>query len=348
MNSLKKMFYGGVSVVPMRLLRGATEVLLPYHHLVSDEPAPHIAQLFPYKNKRQFVRDLDYLLTHFHALDPGELIEAVRQDRSISPGGFLLSFDDGLREVYDVVAPLLLQKGVPALFFLNSAFIDNRELFYRSKASLIVERLRIDRAQAKSIPRGILSRVCEILGLAEGSDVDAVKRMVLGIRYPERAMTDDVGECLGLSFADYLAERRPYLSGDQIGELAGKGFYFGGHSVDHPNYKILSLKEQLEQTRRSCEEVRQRFGLGYTVFSFPHEDAPVQQEFFDALAAPGEPVVEVLFGTQNQKTERNNRIFHRFNAERPEYGIEGLVKGVLAYNRICTSLRTGSVRRGYR
>ena len=53
----------------------------------------------------------------------------------------VLSFDDGLVECHQVIAPLLMTKGVPATFFLNNHFIDNRDLFFRYKASLIIDQV---------------------------------------------------------------------------------------------------------------------------------------------------------------------------------------------------------------
>ena len=78
--------------------------------------------------------------------------------------------------------------------------------------------------------------------------------------------------------------------------------------------------------------VQEWFGLDYKVFSFPHDDVDIRQEFFDKLLVSGENGVEVFFGTQNQKSERANRMFHRFNAERPDIPIDSLVKGMLLYN----------------
>jgi hypothetical protein len=52
-----------------------------------------------------------------------------------------LSFDDGLSACYDTIAPILLRKGVPATFFLNPAFIDNKALMFRYKISLCLNAL---------------------------------------------------------------------------------------------------------------------------------------------------------------------------------------------------------------
>ena len=266
------------------------------------------------------------MLTHFRAVHPEELILASQTGQKLSPDGFLLSFDDGLSEAYDTIAPILQQKGISAFFFLNPAFLDNRELFYRCKLSLVLDALEFQKPG-----EAVLERMSGLLGIP-GTEKTVIQSAVLAVNYLNRKLADDLGDCLELSFDEYLKKVKPYLLTEQVKELIRKGFYFGAHSLDHPNYRLISLEEQLFQTRESCKYMRRSFGISYTAFSFPHEDAGVKQVFFDELQREPSPSIDVFFGTQNQKIEIQNRMFHRFNAERPEYPIEGLVKGLLLYN----------------
>ncbi len=270
--------------------------------------------------------DLDYLLSRFRPVHPEELILASQTGQKLPPGGFLLSFDDGLSEVYDTISPILFQKGISAFFFLNPAFLDNRELFYRSKLSLVLDSLENQKPR-----KAVLEKITGLLGI-DGSERPEIKSAVLGINYRNRKLADQLGDCLNISFDEYLKRVKPYLGTEQVRELIQKGFYFGAHSLDHPNYRLITLEEQLFQTRESCKYLQRAFGISYTAFSFPHEDAGVKQVFFDELLKGDSPAVDVFFGTQNQKKEMHNRMFHRFNAERPEYPIETLIKGLLLYN----------------
>ena len=67
-----------------------------------------------------------------------ELKKFITENSALPKNAFLLSFDDGLKEVFTTIAPILLKKGVPASFFINPCFIDNNELFYRYKISLLI------------------------------------------------------------------------------------------------------------------------------------------------------------------------------------------------------------------
>jgi Polysaccharide deacetylase len=325
----KKIYYQAVSLAPVNLLKKITAVklLLPYHHVVSDERLTHISHLYTYKNKKQFSKDLDYLLRHFNPIHPLDLIAAVKNKTEIPANSFLLTFDDGFREAYDNVAPLLTAKGVSALFFVNPAFLDNAELCFRNKLSLIIEDLENGHKKSK------LDQVSGLLKLG-GSGFEEVKAGILQINYKTKEKADLLGRALDISFEGYLQTQKPYLSSEQIHSMIEQGFCFGGHSVDHPNYSLLKIDDQLLQTRDSCRMVRSAFNLNYSAFSFPHYDIAVNQAFFNRLNSEGHQPVDILFGTQNQKQEVFNNMFHRFNAERPDIPVEQAVKGILLYNSI--------------
>ena len=117
-------------------------LIMPFYHAVQGEQAlPHITRLYTPRSIATFKEDLEFFLKHFEPISLTELIKHVRKGEEPDKPSFFLSFDDGLREVHDLVMPLLLEKGVPATIFLNSDFVDNKELFYRYKLSLLQELL---------------------------------------------------------------------------------------------------------------------------------------------------------------------------------------------------------------
>ena len=336
MSLLKSIFRGVSSTLPadtLHRLSGQT-LLLPYHHVVSDEYLPHIRGLYPYKNKKQFIADLDWLLARYRPVHPTELAETVFQFRPLPPKTFLLSFDDGYRSLYDVVAPVLKQKGVPALFFLNPAFIDNRELFYRCTLSLVVEKCRLD-------PR-TLSAVARYLGGVK-AEPHAIRKNILAIQYPDRQKAEALAAQCGIDTGEFLREHQPFLTRAQLLSLHEDGFVFGGHSLDHPHYRFLTLDEQENQTRLSVDFAAS-FQSGIPrFFAFPHEDKGVSQEFFDRFKGQAEPIL--FFGTQNGRHEVQNRLLQRFNAEQPGINFSAIVKSMLFYG---TLMRMGKMQKGAR
>src|SRR5690554_2858642 len=101
-----------------------------YYHLVSNAKNPLVENLYTFKDEASFRRDLEALIKRYRVLD----LEDIRAKR----GGVVLTFDDGFAECYHTIFPILKQYNLPAFFFLNNDFLDNRDMFYRAKISLII------------------------------------------------------------------------------------------------------------------------------------------------------------------------------------------------------------------
>ena len=288
-NRFIQLFHQIGKFIPNNILTGITgqRMILPVYHLVSDHELPHIKHLYPIKNSHQFELDLDYLLTYYEPLSFHELLEIIQFGRTISKNYFLLSFDDGLREFNDVIAPVLIKKGVPAICFLNCDFIDNKDLFYRYKASILIEEL---------ILRKIIntrSEIQRVLKEIPGSDMRA---QLLQITYGERYLLDKIADLIDLSYKSFLKKEKPYLTSEQIKSLIAKGFHFGAHSKDHPDYASLTLEEQLDQTQGSMRAVQELFSLDYGLFAFPFTDYGVSATFFEKIFQKGDGV-DLTFGS---------------------------------------------------
>lgn len=321
MSKLKSSFYHIASLFPLRMFRsgGPNHILLPYHHLVSNKEVLHIRQLYSYKNEETFTDDLNFLLKNYTPVHPDTVYNAVVNQHPVPKGSFLLTFDDGLSEVYDVIAPILQKKGIPAIFFINPDFIDNKVLFYRCKISLLIYQLKQNKA--------LLPIYVETLNVSptENSIIPALR----SINQSNAHLLDSIAERIGYSFQQYLESQQPFLLKEQLVTLHQQGFTIGAHSMTHPYYKLISEAEQVRQTIDSCNFVKETTGQSICHFSFPHSDADVSKKVVDAICLQNKGL---LFGIQNQKQELHNNILHRFNAERSEIPFDKLIKGQLLLN----------------
>jgi peptidoglycan/xylan/chitin deacetylase (PgdA/CDA1 family) len=289
-----------------------------YYHWVGEVPPPHLRHLYPCKTLKDFDRDLDYLLASYVPVSVLDLIDSVRGRRALPQNAFILTFDDGYREMAGVVAQHLLRRGVPATFFLNTAFIDNADMCYLNKASVLVERLR------QAVWSGELAKeVSDILRVRVRDRGDA-SAAVLSVQYRDRDRLDHLAEVLGVEWAAYLRSEQPYLTREEIQRLIELGFAVGAHSIDHPLYRLLPLEEQLRQTIESTRTVRTAFNLPYGVFAFPHSDSGVGAEFFRAIADTG--LVDLSFGTAGLLEDTAPFNLQRVSLEKPVASAEKIVR----------------------
>jgi len=282
--------------------------LLPYYHMVSDDWVPHVSPLYRFRSVSEFTADLECFLQKRTPLTVREFLKSVKRNGCPPKNSFLLTFDDGFREMHDVVAPILLKKGVPAVFFLNSASLDNKKFCYHQQIGLIVSRLREMREDFPA--KEIVSLLEEQCGISDANVESALR----AIDWQHRSVCDEIGNLCGLDFCDYLGKVKPYLSSAEVLELLDKGFEIGAHSIDHPRYRDISLDEQLHQTRESVQAIKSRFKVHQCAFAFPHTDSGVSQLFYKTMFEDG--CVSAFFGTSAPHVDCIDRSFQRFSMEK--------------------------------
>lgn len=289
MDFIKNILFWNLNFVPFSVLNRIQpcRLLLPVYHIVSDDKVPHVANLYSYKKIKQFEKDLDFFLKHFNPISFQDLKQSLNHNTPLKQRSILLSLDDGYREVFDIVAPILKKKSIPSIFFINTAFVDNENMFYRNKASLLID---VINNNAESIPADEIKSVLwenEILN-------NDLKSAILSIPYHQKKLMDDIGLILNVDFKSYLKEKEPYLTSFQINKLIEDGFDIGSHSIDHPLYNYLPLGEQIRQTKESLDFLVEKFKLPYRIFAFPHNDKGAK-ELIKKIHLNGN--VETSFGT---------------------------------------------------
>lgn len=289
MDFIKNILFWNLNFVPFSVLNRIqpSRLLLPVYHIVSDDKVPHVANLYSYKKIKQFEKDLDFFLKHFNPISFQDLQQSLNHNTPLKQRSILLSLDDGYREVFDIVAPILKKKSIPSIFFINTAFVDNENMFYRNKASLLID---VINNNAESIP------VDEIKSVLRENEIlnNDLKSAILSIPYHQKKLMDDIGLILNVDFKTYLKEKEPYLTSFQINKLIEDGFDIGSHSIDHPLYKYLPLGEQIRQTKESLDFLAEKFKLPYRIFAFPHNDKGAK-ELIKKTHFNGD--VETSFGT---------------------------------------------------
>jgi len=304
-------------------------VIFPFYHTVSDQPLAHVSHLYPLRTEEDFKQDLEEMLKCF---EPISLADFMGGKTLIQGKRYMvLTFDDGLAGCHQVIAPLLMKKGIPAAFFLNNHFIDNRGLFYRYKASLLIERITTDKEALKkvaeylSIPQGRVEESIHLIGEDQISLLDVLIREV------------------EVDVALYMINGPVYLSSKQVMELVQWGFEIGGHSPNHADFSKLKPKEIISQVSSSIRDLQHRFQISTRYFSFPFTSWGIPEEVIDQLLEKG--IAEVLLGTAGLKKQEKAGFIQRIPMEeyhgtaekslKTEY-LYYILKGLVGRNRLST------------
>lgn len=260
-------------------------IIFPFYHTISDKNCPHIKNLYPVKTISQFEKELDFFQKNYQSISLEEIKIHVENGTQPDDPSFFLSFDDGLAECYSLIAPMLKKRNISAAFFINTGFVGNKDLFYRYKVSLIIEKIQ-----------------CSKYKIGNSEDL-------LNLTIHDSTKIDEIAKEIDLDFDEFLQQEKPYMCWVQIKELAAQGFYIGGHSVNHPYYNQISMDEQLFQTKSSIESIIKKLDLDYKIFSFPFTDLGVKKDFFESVYSDG--IAEMTFGTAGIKKDEFDRNLQR-------------------------------------
>jgi peptidoglycan/xylan/chitin deacetylase (PgdA/CDA1 family) len=274
--------------------------------MVNDRDIIHVKHLYNYKKQKQFKKDLDYFLKNYKSISMYDLINVIYCNKKIPRKSFLLTFDDGYREIYEVVVPILKEKGISATFFLTTDFIDNKKLFYRNKSSILIENIQ------KHSSTIILKEIKNILQKNK-IVFNNFKENILSLDYSQQFILDEIARIIEFDFNEYLRIEKPYLSTKQVNDLISEGFTIGAHSIDHPIYPLLSLEEQIFQTSESVKRLKEKFTLDNGIFAFPNSDRGILNNFFIELYKNN--IVDATFGTSGINYQVSSPNLQRLSME---------------------------------
>jgi peptidoglycan/xylan/chitin deacetylase (PgdA/CDA1 family) len=309
-----------IPLKPMIQLSGQ-KLIFPLYHAVSDNSPAHLKHLYNIRSEKEFEEDIDELCRFYEPLSP-EILRAPGKLKRRTKPGFILSFDDGLREIKEIVEPILSRKGINAIFFLNNAFIDNRAMFFRYKASVLIEILL--NSTEHSLPE---TEIAGILGIGV-YEKNKVISEILKTGYLHKSKLDALADITAFDITRYLAEVKPYLTAPEILELQKKGFHIGAHSYDHPLFTDLNEEQMKFEVTASLEDLELRFQPEMKFFAFPFTDGGISSRVINAVFQ-NHP--DAIFGSAGIKREKQAFHFQRIPFEKSKQSVVNYLKTEYLY-----------------
>jgi peptidoglycan/xylan/chitin deacetylase (PgdA/CDA1 family) len=207
---------------------------------------------------------LRFLATHYTPVRLQDVLSDADGGR-LPPRPVLVTFDDAYASVAESAAPLCRQFGVPAVFFVNAAFLDNQRL----------------------APDNLVCHVANVLGM---ETINAAARMVRGTESPELRSLSEVFKCFfptislaerevfldalrqfgGINECHMAQEAGLYLTSKQLCDLASFDFEIGNHTYTHVHCRSLSREDFGLQVDTNKAELEALSGTKVRSFSLPY------------------------------------------------------------------------------
>jgi peptidoglycan/xylan/chitin deacetylase (PgdA/CDA1 family) len=287
------------------------DVIVLMYHAVGDTPAPYLRNLYPHKTPSQFEEDLILLKREFVLPTWEEFVANRTRSRPLKRPSVLITFDDGLSDCYRSVRPLLLKHDIPCLFFVTKAFVDNRTMFFRHKASLCIEGF----GKLSSSNRNSFVNAAKANGLNCPIEQTDFASWILGLDHKHTPVIDRACDLLGVDIDDFLQTNRPYMTRGEIAQLHADGFTIGGHSITHPLLRSLSREAIELEIIESCRFVRDLLKVEDVPFAFPFSADGVSRPILRVIAQR-DPWISVMFGSNGIDPDEPF-LLNRINVDQP-------------------------------
>lgn len=246
------------------------------YHVVSDASLPHIRHMYQYKNVKSFNSDLLYLKKNYRVVSYKEVVDGTAFDNDAARIPVLITFDDSFVECYSVVAPILKEFELPAVFFLITDLIDNRKIYRKHLISVLIEKIL-------ALPLQKRHQLINTCSPKKIKNFGQFKKWLFSLKADDDSLIDSLGEHLSVDVSAFLREQQPYLTQSMVRELVRAGHTIGAHSCSHPHFKTLSQEKIKKEILDSVQLVREWTGQVKVPFSFPFNGDGVDREFLRRL-----------------------------------------------------------------
>lgn len=202
----------------------------------------------------------------------------------LPPNPVLVTFDDGYLDAHDVALPILRRAGVPATFFIPTAFPDAGRLFWWDRVFLTMRRSRAEVAaldypvplalRPAAAPEEAARLVCHAIKRTPGVDLG---RLWETLEARTGASIDAAEE--------HRLARRTVMGWRHVRALGDAGMDVQSHSHEHLVLNTLTPEAARRDLLRSAEALRDAvggevFGVAYPVGY--HLEGPLRRATEDA------------------------------------------------------------------
>jgi peptidoglycan/xylan/chitin deacetylase (PgdA/CDA1 family) len=196
---------------------------------------------------------LQYLKRHFRVLSLADLMEQIRCHGSFQPNSVVLTIDDGRRNCYEHLYPLLREFRMPATFFVISSFMDGDDWLWTDKVLWLSKQ---QQAPGELLPGRIVDFFSTLNRLVPRVREESILAMARAMRVAIPAQPPP-----------------PFnpCSWAELREMSDSGLVeIGSHTVTHPILSTVKDHEAWDELTGSRARIERALGKKVRFFCFPN------------------------------------------------------------------------------
>lgn len=241
-------------------------VIFGYHRVRPNDPhfKPEFAEDVYGPTEAEFEAHLRWLKAHTDVLSEAALLERL-QDPDPHPGRLatMISFDDGYRDNYERVYPLLQRYELPAVFFVPTEAIEARKLGWWDEIAYLLKR-----AEGPALSFDGVRYPLDAASRAH-SELLLYRRMQREPAAQTHDLVARLAEAVGQPRPDREACDGELMTWEQLREVSSDWVTVGAHTHRHRVLATLPEAEQREEITRSKALLEEKLGRPVRSMAYP-------------------------------------------------------------------------------
>jgi peptidoglycan/xylan/chitin deacetylase (PgdA/CDA1 family) len=210
-----------------------------------------------------FEAQLDHIARHFNTVGIDDILEFL-DGKPLPPNPLCLSFDDGYRDNHDIALPMLVRRGLRAVFFIATSYINERRVFWWDRLAYTIKHARnstIELSYPARISWPLAGALPRALRLAKDTFALDMPRFL-----------DELARAAGIDWTPELEAKGSadlLMNWPMVRKLADAGMDVESHTHTHRLLATLTSADLEEELRRSRDILSSELGRPVRALAYP-------------------------------------------------------------------------------
>jgi peptidoglycan/xylan/chitin deacetylase (PgdA/CDA1 family) len=220
-----------------------------------------------------FRAQIQWLHNHVRILSLEDVLLRIEDGAPWNEPAALVTFDDGYRDNFDAAVPILREFGVPATFFIATAFLESGKLPWWDYVAYVIKKtdkalFNVSRSQSNHQPPFSI----DLNQASRDAVIMRIVRAFLDHSIPEEAwFLDQLAAAAEVAVDEPGLSRQLFTDWEQLRRLSQSDpcFSIGSHSHSHPELSRLLEQSQCDELTLSKQILESRLGRKVHALAYP-------------------------------------------------------------------------------
>lgn len=222
-----------------------------------------------------FKKEISFLKRYFDVVSLDQIVDRLKTGKLFERPAVAITVDDGVRDNFDILFPVLKERGVPVTIFLTTGVIGTNQKIWVDRLSALIASTK----QETLTVGGLFEDKCFSFRTIEERR-RAYELIVQRLKDVDMAQRDIYLKKIEEALGHAENGQRLMLNWDEVRLMQKNEIYFGAHTVNHPILTHMPLEDAKKEIADSKQRVERELGIPVKHFAYPNGRP---QDFNEAL-----------------------------------------------------------------